>query len=179
MPTPLADRIPSQYPLAFVWTCPSNHFGQTHIGETIDYIRNFSARHSIDKQFVQLESMLKVQFDRLSEFYTGIDFNTVKMKFGDSISSILEIYPDALSMELTHELSIFYTIKKNDYTFFLQHFVVTDEDDDEAIITIFKGNEKLPSYAGKLTNTISEMNSLLVLPSNTPAIESFKHELSF
>jgi hypothetical protein len=50
-------------------------------------------------------------------------------------------------MELTHEQSAFFTIKKNDYTFFIQHFLnEIDEDDDEAILTVFKGNEKLPSY---------------------------------
>ena len=64
-------------------------------------------------------------------------------------------------MELTHEQSAFFTIKKNDYTFFIQHFLnEIDEDDDEAILTVFKGNEKLPSYAGSLLKTISELNSV-------------------
>jgi hypothetical protein len=64
-------------------------------------------------------------------------------------------------MELTHEQSAFFTIKKSDYTFFIQHFLnEIDEDDDEAILTVFKGNEKLPSYAGSLSKTISELNSV-------------------
>ena len=65
-------------------------------------------------------------------------------------------------MELTHEQSAFFTIKKSDYTFFIQHFLYEiDEDDDEAILTAFKGNEKLPSYAGSLSQTISELSSIL------------------
>ena len=50
-----------------------------------------------------------------------------------------EINPSAISLELTHEQSVFYTIKKADYTLYFQHFLNdTEEDEDEAILTIFK-----------------------------------------
>ncbi len=134
----------------------------------------------IDKQFVQFEGVFKSQFENLSHLYGGLDFNLAKQKFAESISSLLELCPDAISMELTHERSIFYTIKKDDYTFFLQHFFEhQDEDEDEAIVTIFRGVNKLPSFAGTLGDTILEISSYILLPANTTNIELPEYEFSF
>lgn len=134
---------------------------------------------STDKKFINLKKAFKSQFETLSEYYSDVNFNVADEKLSLSLGSILASNPDVISMELTHEQSAFFTIKKSDYTFFIQHFLNDiDEDDDEAILTVFKGNEKLPSYAGSLSQTISELISVLE-PVSTFKLHLSLNELSF
>jgi hypothetical protein len=132
-----------------------------------------------DKKFINFKKAFKAQFDSLSEYFSDVNFNVANEKLSLSLSSLLASNPDVISMELTHEQSAFFTIKKSDYTFFIQHFLnEIDEDDDEAILTVFKGNEKLPSYAGSLSQTISELISVLE-PVSTFKLHLSLNELSF
>lgn len=136
----------------------SNQFGsQSPYEGTLGDVSNSNS----DKKYINFKKSFKVQFETLSEYFANVDFVSAEEKLSSSLSSILASYPDVISMELTHEQSAFFTIKKNEYTFFIQHFLnEIDEDEDEAILTVFKGNQKLPSYAGSLLQTISELNSV-------------------
>ena len=158
----------------------SPFFHSKQIGPNNPYqgtVSNVSISNS-DKKFILFKNSFKSQFDSLLAFFSELDFEEANEKLSSSLSSLLDTNPDAISMELTHEQSIFYTVKKDDYTFFLQHFLnEIDEDADEAILTVFKGNDKLPSYAGSLSQTISEIDSLLE-PANTLKFHLKLHELS-
>jgi len=122
---------------------------------------------SADKKFIQFNKSFTEQFNFLAASFSNLDFNIARTKMHLSLNKILELNPTAFSMELTNEQSIFYTIKKEDYTFYLQHFLnEIDEDEDESILTIFNGNNKLPSYAGSLFQTFVEIDNLMA-PSNT------------
>lgn len=115
----------------------------------------------IDKKFINLENSFKKQFNTLSEYYHDIDYESAKKTFAQSCSVLLELRPEVFSLELTSEKSIFYTIKKDSYTFFIQHFLnVIDEDEDEMIMSAFNGAEKLPSFAGTLKNVFIELNNI-------------------
>ena len=149
MPTPATLPHYYQVPSAMVWK--QSYGGNDFFINCSNDPYIFEAQydfHSIDKQFVQIESAFKNQFDKLANYYDGIDINFAKQKLALSLSLILELCPDVLTVELTPEKSIFYTLKKDDFTFFFQHFIEVNEDDDEAILTGFKGKSKLPSYAG-------------------------------
>ena len=75
---------------------------------------------------------------------------------------LLLFKPDIISEELVEKYCIFYTIRKDDFTFFLTYYLEEiGEGDDEAIVTIFKNKEKLPSYAGSLKQAIIEINYLI------------------
>lgn len=118
--------------------------------------------NNCDKKFINLKKAFKVQFESLKEFYHDLDFNDADMKSTQSLGSLLEMNPDIISMELTHDQSIFYTFKKFDYTFFIQHFIYDIElDEDEATLTIFKGDLKQPSFGGSLSETIFEIKNKL------------------
>jgi len=64
------------------------------------------------KIFIDIKKSLKPQFAALSDYYTNIDFQKVDDKISSSLRSLLETDPDLISMELTHEQSVFYTLKK-------------------------------------------------------------------
>jgi hypothetical protein len=154
----------------------SNQFGSKSPYEgTLSDISNSNS----DKKFINLKKAFKTQFETLSEYFADVNFNVANEKLSLSLGGLLASNPDVISMELTHEQSAFFTIKKSDYTFFIQHFLNDiDEDDDEAILTVFKGNEKLPSYAGSLSQTISELFSVLE-PVSTFKLHLSLNELSF
>jgi|SRR6185437_12454792 len=131
-----------------------------------------------DRKLIHFEKSFKNQFELLSAYFQNLNFQEANEKLSSSLISLLNINPDVISMELTRDKSIFYTLKKQDYTFFIQHFLNEIEDDeDEAILTVFKDDNKLPSYAGSLLQTISELNTLLE-PSNTSKLELELNELS-
>jgi len=154
----------------------SNQFGSQspYEGTFGDVSNSYS-----DNKYINFKKAFKVQFEKLAEYFADLDFVSVDEKLSSSLSSILASNPDVISMELTYEQSAFYTIKKNEYTFFIQHFLnEIDEDDDEAILTMFKGNQKQPSYAGSLSQTISELNSVFV-PVSTFKSQFELNELSY
>jgi hypothetical protein len=75
-----------------------------------------------------------------------------------------EIDPNLSSEIVEHEQMTFYTIKKDDYTFYMQHFFdepIEGEDYIEATLTVFKNKEKLPSWSGTFLDTVKIINKLL------------------
>ena len=137
-------------------------FHRNQFGSKKQYEGTVIDNSNADKEFIKFKKSFKAQYETLAEYFADVNFIAADEKLSLSLSSILSTNPDVISMELTHEQSAFFTIKKSDYTFFIQHFLYEiDEDDDEAILTAFKGNEKLPSYAGSLSQTISELSSIL------------------
>ena len=67
-----------------------------------------------------------------------------------------------ISLEVTNEGSIFYTWKKNDISLYLDHYLVDEYDGkDEAIISIYKNNDKLVDFAGSLDEAIIRINNAL------------------
>lgn len=65
-----------------------------------------------------------------------------------------------MSLELTYEGDIFYTIIKDDLTLYITHFSDIEEEDEIAVV-IFKSDEKLPSYAGDFDFFKMKLNELL------------------
>lgn len=201
MPTPAAHINEYDSNQQIVWSLTGNHIGS---GSTGLFPDNFSKEgvaffHSkqlgfiesdlgtfndilisnTDRKFINFKKSFKVQFDSLFPQRSNLAFEEANEKLTSSLSSLLNINPDIISMELTREQSVFYTVKKNEYTLFFQHFLNDiEEDEDEAILTAFKKNDKLPSYAGSLSQTISEFYSLLN-PVSDLKLELELHELSF
>lgn len=153
---------------------PFFHSSNMHSIEAYKGTANNVFVSEIDKKFISLQQSFKTQFESLKNFYKEIDFEAANKKFSFSLSQLFEAHPDIIFMELTHEQSVFYTIKKDEYTFYIQHFLnEVDDDDDEAILTVFKGNDKLPSYAGGINKTIYELKCVL-----SPS-KSLTHQLDF
>lgn len=151
-----------------------NHKKSVFENTNLDFRRN-----STNKEFVVLESQFSKQFSLLSDYFDGVSFETAKSLMQTSLSLLLEIDPDAIKLELTPEKSIFYTVKKDNYTFYIQHFLDIDKDecDDEGTLTAFINNRKLPSYAGNLDQILNEIREKLSI-GNTVNFKLELHELS-
>ena len=77
-------------------------------------------------------------------------------KLEETSEAILEIvnkYETAFSVELTHDSTLFYTIKKGDITFFFEHFLLDEDKNEECVLTCFN-EDKI---------TISKMRSLEII----------------
>lgn len=114
-----------------------------------------------DKEFLKFESVFLQQVDK-SKLQFLAPLTEIKFRFSLALSEILKLDPDTLTLELTSERSIYYTFIKRDYSIFIQHYIDSiDLDDDEIILTAFKGTNKLPSYAGKLAIVIAELREII------------------
>jgi len=141
-------------------------------------VNNLQSFYS-NKKYILLKNLFRQQYIQLESYFEGINFEVANEKMAKSLNSLLETDPEIISMELTHDQSIFYTLKKGSFTFYLQHFLNDiDKDDDEATLIMFKGDDKLPSYAGSLTETMFVLNDTL-LTNNLLKIEFLENELSF
>ena len=115
-------------------------------------------------RFIRLEESFRSQFE-----HSGADFSDLteyialeRMKI--SAELLLACGPDAISLELTHEGSVFYTLRKNDIFVYLDHYLVDEYDgNDQATVSVYKNNEKLLDFGGSLEETFGELNMALAL----------------
>jgi hypothetical protein len=75
------------------------------------------------------------------------------------ISELISLSPDAFSLELTNEESIFYTFKKYDYSFYIQQYFETEDDGFNATLVSFKGDNKIDSINGNINSIIESIES--------------------
>ena len=75
------------------------------------------------------------------------------------ISELISLSPDAFSLELTNEESIFYTFKKDDYSFYIQQYFETEDDGFNATLVSFKGDNKIDSINGNINSIIESIES--------------------
>ena len=117
-----------------------------------------------NKKYISISKSFKKQFESLQAYYKDINYAEASNKLSQSLNALLFFQPSSLTMELSIEKSIIYTMKKNGYTFFMHYFFYDiDVDDDEIILSAFKGSQKLPSYAGTFIEAMNEINAILNL----------------
>ena len=78
-----------------------------------------------------------------------------------SAELLLYCVPDSISLQLTSEGSIYYTVRKNDISIYLDYFLVDEFDGkDEGIVSIFKKDEKLPDFSGALDEAVLHLSEV-------------------
>ena len=116
----------------------------------------------LDKNFIRFAISLKEQHHRKKEFFEGIEYSLIDNLMKRSLVEILSFNPDRLTLELSTEKILFYTLFKDKFTCFISHFIITnpnDPDDHEVIISLFKNKIKQPSFSGLLNEGISFLNT--------------------
>lgn len=122
---------------------------------------NFIGQVSIsnNRQFIKLQQALnkqiKLREELLSDCSTEIEAN-----FKFSSESLLNFSPDKISLQLTDDLSIFYTILKGDLTIYFEHFITDDFDSDEVIFSVFRGNKNIINFAGSFSDSLKELYAI-------------------
>lgn len=122
---------------------------------------NFSVKKAFDnhRQFIKLEETFQEQLNNYREIYGSLNVYVLQEKMKLSADSLLSCYPEKVSLEVTAEGSLFYTFLKDDFTVYFQHFLVEEFDDsDEAIVSIYKGNEKVLDFGGTLIEVLQNVS---------------------
>ena len=118
---------------------------------------------NMNRQFIQLEKSFHDQIGKYPDVFDGKPEYLLQERMKISAEAMLKCAPDKVSLEITDEGSVFYTFPKDDARIYFQHFLVEDDEEmDEALVTIYKGDDKVLNYAGSLTDTIKELHSFFI-----------------
>lgn len=110
-----------------------------------------------NKKYLKLKSKIQKQIESKKKFYKGLSTEFIEKEFAACTNELFEIQPDLISVELTSEQSLFYTLKKNSFTLFFQYFISENKynQSEEALLSIFNNDNKLPSKEGDRNTVIS------------------------
>jgi hypothetical protein len=123
--------------------------------------------NTIDR-FIKLEQSFMRQYEVHPEYFGDQSEYCVREKMKISAELILQCNPDIITVQVTGEGSLYYTVLKNDITFYLQHYLIEEFDGtDDAIVTVYKGNDRLFEYGGSLAETIQQLSMILAPESIT------------
>jgi len=115
-----------------------------------------------NRQFIKLQQSFDLQLEQFENLFQDQNKYALKEKMKYSAEAILNCSPDRISLQITDEGSIFYTFLKNGSTIYFQHYLIDEYDgSDEAIISIFRGEENTINFAGSLSETFTELNKVL------------------
>ncbi len=135
----------------------TDSFFKSKIGE--DFCRTSleqvgTQHNETNKMFIKFSNLLTEQFKAFSEYYKGISLGEIKSITSNIISELISLSPDAFSLELTNEESIFYTFKKDDYSFYIQQYFEIEDDGFNATLVTFKGDKKIDSINGNVNSIL-------------------------
>lgn len=112
--------------------------------------------------FNELSEKFLVQKEKYKEFYTGLE-DELNRYFFENIYNLLEEFPlSKIKFALTDSKSIFFTINKDsiEINFEVFYDYKDNEDDVEAVWTIYYNNNKLSSDFGNINDFYIQINSL-------------------
>src|SRR4030095_9608028 len=82
-----------------------------------------------------------------------------KQLFLSTIHQLLILEPDKIGIELTNDDSIYFTLFKNEYIFFIEHYFNAEADDDDFFITQYQNQKKIKSFGGKIKSGINQLTT--------------------
>jgi len=79
-----------------------------------------------------------------------------------SANILLGSRPDLISIQLTEEQSIYYTLMVEDFRIYVGHYPMSNlEEVDEAVLSIYQGKENILNTSGELGDVIAAANVIL------------------
>lgn len=143
---------------SIAWAQNTGESGNSHIEESSVSQNSFNS----NRQFIKLEQSFDQQLEQFGNVFVGQNKYILKEKMKYSAEAILNCSPDKISLQITPEASVFYTFLRNGLAIYFQHYLIEEYDgSDEAIISIFKGDENIINFAGSLPDASSELNKAL------------------
>ena len=114
------------------------------------------------RQFIQLEQRFVHQFAKYAAAFPHLKEYAAREKMRLSADLLLSCSPDSISLQLSNEGSIFYTVRKYDITIYFDHYLCEQYDGrDETLITVFKKDDKILELAGTLEATALKLSTIL------------------
>jgi hypothetical protein len=143
-------------------------------------LANVGTQHNeTNKMFIKLNKTLDDQYNNFSEYYNNISLAEIKSITSNIISELISLSPDAFSLELTNEESIFYTFKKDSYSFYIQQYFETEDDGFNATLVSFKDDNKIDSINGDINNILASIESKISNNTSHNLNLAFLNELSY
>lgn len=78
------------------------------------------------------------------------------------VNRFMSLSHDAFSAEIIDKDSIFYTLKKDDYSFYIQHYFEKEDNGFDAIVTIFKGDDRIGKVDGDIETVFAVIESTIL-----------------
>jgi hypothetical protein len=111
---------------------------------------------SNNKKYLDAKQSIENQYEEFEEFFGELPKSDVLSISLGVLNKILTYNPKVITSELTYEKSILFTFLIHEFTYFLQYYFELEYDsDDEAILSLYKGDDKMPSHAGSLENILT------------------------
>ena len=112
--------------------------------------------------FVTFIKKINHEYDELKTQLEGFLKNTIQNKLEYSLSSFLALNADALSVELTAEAILFYTIKKNNFTIYIDQYLDTITGaNDEFVLTAFEQKKMLNNKTGSFYTILLSIQDII------------------
>jgi hypothetical protein len=143
-------------------------YGHTNMGiqraeTSLPNISNYSpVQINTNRQFIKLEQTFLEQLESNKELFENQNQYALKEKMKLSSDILLNCYPDKISLNITEEGALFYTIIKDTLKIYFTHYLIDEFDDtDEAIVSVFDCENNIFNYGGTLSQTFFELNKHL------------------
>ncbi|MFN8250353.1 MAG: hypothetical protein U0V75_00630 [Ferruginibacter sp.] len=112
------------------------------------------------KVFISYIQRFNKEYEHHKEFLIGYSEEEIRQKVTSSLSNFLTLNPDALSIEISEDATLFYTIKKNNKNFYIDQYIdLNKNEDDEFILTAFKSDEVKLISSGSITRIINDIQN--------------------
>lgn len=114
------------------------------------------------KAFVNhLRNVIK-EYELLRDYFPNVSQQNLINKLQPSLLSFVKMDSDILSVELSKDETIFFTMKKNEFVFYIEQYLEDVIDEEEFVLTAFRKNNITINRSGSLSKIVSTMNSLSV-----------------
>lgn len=130
----------------------------------IDQFLNSSIRRDDSTTIILKENieddnliMLKEKFNTELVKFKEVSYALAIKTFDKSLFYVSKISPEKITIEVTNDDSLYFSMTKNNFSIYLEEYV----DDGEVIVTLFKDNVKQNSLSGNISYVTSRLQEVL------------------
>lgn len=138
----------------------NNYFGTQFLSNNQDAFmsENDQTIRPHTKLFVKYFQKFDKEYNQNIDNLKKYSAEWVRKKFVSSLSYLLTLDPDALSIEISEDATLFYTIKKNNFTFYIDQYIDSEDNvDEEFVLTIFNRNQMGVTKSGNILSILQSI----------------------
>jgi len=115
---------------------------------------NFLEQQDKNKRWIHLYSMFENSFEQKKELFKDIQSNIIFADFKQSLSEILTVYPEVISVGASNDECIYIYFEKNNKSVYFDLFFEPNSQ-TEVALTIFENKVSKLSFTDYLDNSIN------------------------
>ena len=119
---------------------------------------SFFRKSHNDKLLINSKNSFDIQMNSSFKYFDteNITKRYLEYFFNTTTNELLSMNPEELSVELTHDASVFYTIIKSGIKIYVEFYLEQEEDEQQAMITFFQNNNEITSFSGDVNNILAK-----------------------